>query len=1134
MKMRTAIMVGVLFLAAATQATTFTWNGGGIDSYWQTDANWSGGSKPTSDGSAVLAFSGVTRTSAANNFVADTVFAGINLLNDASSGKTASFTLSGNRVTLGGNIVSTTATAAITDTLSLPILLSGVRTFTPNDKHHLTVSGVIGETGGSYGLIKNGGGNLTLNGANTYTGPTVLSGGFVYFNAIKNVGGGASSFGAPTTVESGTITNGSRLLYTGGSTATDRPIVLTTDIQFDVSSGTSTLTLNGDITGTGYLMFRGTGTFVINGLIGIGANGVYRTDAGTVYLRNPANSFSGALGISDGIISTADIANGGTPCSIGQGTSITFGQTRYPTTGRFQFTGASGGSCNRALTVNSQYGIFGGLIENTVPGKTLTLGGNVAVATDNQYSPGGVVNAPLTLTGAGNGVLSGVLEPRLRVIKTGAGTWTLSGANAYTGTTTVSSGTLLVDGSTAAASVVSVAAGGTLGGTGTVSGVVSLAAGGMLAPGNAGIGTLTLADTGAAALTLNGNTLAFRLSDTAGIAAQLSVAGTLVINGANTVSLSCPAAGAPAGVYTLLTYSATSGTGTLALDRAYPNATLNVGATSVTLTVSGAGTFDSLVWLGDGTDNAWDTVTDNWSAGTYGDNMAVIFDDSGSDDPAVTITPAAVSPFSVTVDASAKAYTLGGVGIAGPGGLTKSGTAGLTLAGTNTYTGPTTVNAGALVLSGWVDGSSITVATNASLSQSAGSVIAGSTVTLTLRGNTTLAGTNTYGGATTVGLGGIPNKSLTVNNNAALGTTAGGTTVLGGDGYSLNRLFLGQGVIVTNETLTLNGTSGRSGLSYNQTSGTGIWAGDIACISAAYFESATSGGTLTIGADDTTVVTNAEACSLSMRGNGDIALNSRVAVGTGNSLLRNDPGLFIINSTNNVWGGTGLAEGTIRLGASEAMPQTTTLTIGKGDKKAPCVFDLNGYNQTLAGLADVHYSGTGDTTGTQRIISAAPATLTVSNSTARSFGLAGSAIEGAVSLTKVSNGTLTLTGTNSYSGATVVSNGTLAVSATGTLGNSSTNIVVGGTGTLALSTSEALADTALVQMPAYGIATAKINLGAGVNEKVGWLLYGDTFKSVGTYGSSASPATHKDDTHFSGVGVLNVLNARSGTLVLLQ
>jgi autotransporter-associated beta strand protein len=216
------------------------------------------------------------------------------------------------------------------------------------------------------------------------------------------------------------------------------------------------------------------------------------------------------------------------------------------------------------------------------------------------------------------------------------------------------------------------------------------------------------------------------------------------------------------------------------------------------------------------------------------------------------------------------------------------------------------------------------------------------------------------------------------------------------------------------------------------------------------------------------------------------------------------------------------------------MPKTTTLTIGKGDKKALCAFDLNGHNQTLAGLADIHYSGTGDTTGTQRILSATPATLIISNNSARTFGLAGSAIEGAVTLVKLGSGTLTLTGTNSYSGATVVSSGTLAVSAGGTLGANTLQIAVDGTGTLALSTSDALSDQAVVSMPGFGVASAKIQLAAGVEETVGWLLYDGKFKSVGTYGATGSGADHIDDTHFSGSGRLRVVNSKSGLIMSLR
>jgi autotransporter-associated beta strand protein len=1192
MKTKMTVCFYLGLLVTSLQAATFTWNGGGTDSNWQTDANWSGGSKPASDGSAVLAFSGGARTSAANNFDADTAFAGINLLNDASSGKTAAFNLSGNRVTLGGNIVSTTATAAITDTLSLPMLLSNTRTVTQNNNHHLTISGVIGETGGSFGLTKSGGGTLKLTGANTFTGPVTNSAGYLYFNSIKTIGGGASALGAPTNVANGTLRAAGRLYYNGSSSATtDRPLVVSGDLQFFNETPGTTLTLNGGITGSSVLSFRGSGVFSVNGLIALGSADVGRTDNGTVSLNNAGNSFSGMLAIKDGVISTATLADGGQPCAIGLGTTIALGQNSpYNTTGTFRFTGAAGGSSDRAIRIlSANSSTYGGRIENTVAGQTLTLSGPITV------DSGASKPAPLWLTGAGNGVLEGPVDAGLRLVKTGSGTWTLSGANANTGSVTVSAGTLLLTSTLPAESAVSVQAGATFGGTGTVGGLVSVAAGGVLSPGLGGAGTLSLADTGSAALTLTGGTLACDVTGT-GLADRLDVAGTLVLNGANVIALKLPDGSAPAGTYTLATYAALDGgSGTLALDRTYPNASLTVGETSVTLIVTGSGTVPHLTWVGDGAANLWDTTSENWTPSTYADGMSVVFDDTGSAAPAVSIVPVSLAPDAVTVSSATKAYTFNGGTLTGAGGLTKSGAslltlnnanafggavalnggaltitaplasagitvssgtvftqdvaaaisgagAGLTvsgsavLLGTGTYTGATTVNTGgSLVLGGALEGSSIAVGTNAFFTQSAGSVIAGSNVTVTLQSNATLGGSNAFDGVATFGVLGTANLAYTLNNSNALGSTVGDTRLYGGTGSLLNRLYLGRNMAVTGERLTLDGSNDyRSGLAYNQNGGTGTWAGTIACIGSAYIESSTAGGTLALGADDSTVVTNAASCSLSMRGSGNIALNSRVSIGTGNSLLRNDNGTLFINATNNVWGGTGFAEGTIRLNVTNGLPTTTTLTIGKGDKKALCVFDMNGCDQLLSGLSDIHYAGPGDHSGTQRIVSSAPALLTVSNNSARSFGLEGSAIEGAVSLLKLGTATLTLTGTNSYSGATVVSNGTLAVSATGTLGTNSLAVTVGGSGTLALATSAAIADEAAVQMPAFGVNTAKIDLSSGVEETVGWLLYGDVFKSVGTYGATGSGADHIDNTHFAGSGRLRVLHSKAGVVFLLQ
>jgi hypothetical protein len=144
-------------------------------------------------------------------------------------------------------------------------------------------------------------------------------------------------------------------------------------------------------------------------------------------------------------------------------------------------------------------------------------------------------------------------------------------------------------------------------------------------------------------------------------------------------------------------------------------------------------------------------------------------------------------------------------------------------------------------------------------------------------------------------------------------------------------------------------------------------------------------------------------------------------------------------------------------------------------------------------------------------------------------------ITGAVSIVKLGTGNLMLTNAfNKTYGGFTVSNGTLTVAYQGTLGPNSTNIVVGGTGTLLLSNSVAIADTATVRMPEAGSSTAKISLASGVNEAAGWLFYGNLMRRAGTYGSSASAAANKDDTHFAGAGVLTVLHDNAGTLVLLQ
>ena len=121
---------------------------------------------------------------------------------------------------------------------------------------------------------------------------------------------------------------------------------------------------------------------------------------------------------------------------------------------------------------------------------TILNGVSASTATDRTLTLDGTSTAANTVAGviADNG--TGVMTLQ----KSGAGTWTLSGENSYSGDTTISGGKLKVNGSTASSSDFQVSGGGTLAGSGTVGGSATIASGGSLTPGNSP-GVLTVSGT---------------------------------------------------------------------------------------------------------------------------------------------------------------------------------------------------------------------------------------------------------------------------------------------------------------------------------------------------------------------------------------------------------------------------------------------------------------------------------------------------------------------------------------------------------------------------------------------------------------------------------------------------------------
>lgn len=437
----------------------------------------------------------------------------------------------------------------------------------------------IVSTGG--GLTKQGANTLTLTGASTYTGKTIVSAGGLTFNSIGNVGAGASALGAPTTAAEGTIDLNGTLTYTGATASTDRLINLTNGAANSTinNSGSGPLTLNGDISGGAALLtFRGGGgDITMNGLIpATHAGAISHTETRTLFLTNPANAWTGGLTVNKGVVSANSIASRDVPSAIGAGTQITLGQDGFANTGTFQFTGPSGGSSDRDINIQSfAANGNGGIIENTIAGQSLSLSGNVTV--------GGSGTLPtLGLTGAGDGELLGDITgtAALTVTKTGTGTWSLGGFSTYTGATTVNAGRLLVSGSISG-SAVTVNNSGTLGGDGGTIGALTATTGGTVAPG-ASIGTLN----GGSATFNAGSTFALEINTTFNTTDLLAVTGSISLAATNDTVLSVT--DLAAGIYDGTPLAFVSYTGT------WNGGLFNVGGTPIadegTFTV-GANTF---------------------------------------------------------------------------------------------------------------------------------------------------------------------------------------------------------------------------------------------------------------------------------------------------------------------------------------------------------------------------------------------------------------------------------------------------------------------------------------------------------------------------------------------------------------
>ena len=246
----------------------------------------------------------------------------------------------------------------------------------------LTISGNIGESVGAKALAKRGAGLVTLSGANSYTGVTTISEGTLSVGTIGD-GGVASNLGSANNAASNLVFNGGTLKYTGATASTNRNFTINSGKTATFNITTNNLTVSGASTASdGALTKTGYGTLTLSG----------------------ANAYTGLTTVSGGrLVYGADnvIASGG-------------------------------------VTVNGGILDLGAFIETV---GTVTVGGN-----NGQIIGSGTLTSIGTFEmkqGSVTAILGGNGIP---LNKTTAGTLTLSGANTYTGKTTVNDGILQLNG----------------------------------------------------------------------------------------------------------------------------------------------------------------------------------------------------------------------------------------------------------------------------------------------------------------------------------------------------------------------------------------------------------------------------------------------------------------------------------------------------------------------------------------------------------------------------------------------------------------------------------------------------------------------------------------------------------------
>jgi fibronectin-binding autotransporter adhesin len=612
---------------------------------------------------------------------------------------------------------------------STTTIMPGNVTFSNNVlKYTISASGSFPNTGisGFTSLNKWGTGTLVAAGSATshsFTGPVNINQGIVQ-NANNNTGVFGSTAAATNAIN---IASGATLDLNGSGIGSDgaygrflnlagngvggigaitttkttapsptlaaRTITLTDDATVACPNAGTTLTLDGMTFPYFYALDLGGHTLTTSGAGGVQLSQLTVTNSGSI------NVGSFYLGIKNCIIDG--------PGTINLGANPLFFYSSFTTGYVAKAINVANGGSIQAFSING----------TTIPIKSaITIANNGTLWITNN---GQAILASGVISGSGSGLT-----------KYGNSNLVMSAANSYSGTTEIGAGSLvLVPGGSLASSLiqvdstpatvapptfdvtalpggytipaaqtlsvngfaagnVTVGNGGTYSGFGTNKWNATVAAGGTLAPGSSLVqGTLTINSN----LTFTGGTAVLKLDATtnagAGINDLIAVIGNLNFSGPTLIQI-VPVAGLSSQPYTLFTYNGTlSGTNNITLTSVSPRYSFTLDtsvAGQVRAVATGAG--GNLLWQGGvaGNPNAWDVgTTTNWLNGASLDKFfqgdSVTFDDTAT---TTLVTMARVVKPAAMTNNSSSTYVLNGSGSLQAGTLVaNSGT--FTIANTN-------------------------------------------------------------------------------------------------------------------------------------------------------------------------------------------------------------------------------------------------------------------------------------------------------------------------------------------------------------------------------------------------------------------------------------------------------------------